>query len=55
MIKQTLMHELAHAFMFEYGFNGVELNEEILCDFISIYSEKIISISNKILKQRKEK
>ena len=43
---RTLAHELAHAFLFVVGLQNSQMNEESICDFISIYHEKITEIVN---------
>lgn len=49
--KQTLIHELTHAFIAAYGFEFVDINSEILCDFVGLYAEDIIKEANRILKE----
>lgn len=36
---RTFLHELAHAYMWCYGFSDVEFNEETICNFIGVYFE----------------
>ncbi len=51
-LKQTVLHELAHAFLFSYGIHlPIDKNEteEAVCDFIGVYSPKINKAANKIL------
>lgn len=52
--KQTLIHELTHAFIDAYGFfPNNSFNHEDLCEFIGTYSENIVQLANKILKDLK--
>ena len=46
--RQTLIHELTHAFMHVYGFGSIteQIPVEIMCDFIGCYGDEIISIAN---------
>lgn len=44
--KQTLIHEVTHAFIEAYGFMQVRLNDEIVCDFVASYLYKILEIVN---------
>lgn len=50
--KQTLIHELTHAFMHVYGFGEIteEIPIEIMCDFMGCYAEDIVSIANEVIK-----
>lgn len=36
---RTFLHELAHLYMWCYGFSGAEFNEETICNFIGAYFE----------------
>ena len=40
-VRETLIHELVHAFIFEYGFENVKWNEEMVCLFVSKYIDEI--------------
>ena len=48
--KQTLSHELTHAFLYEYllGYKEKYSNEEV-CEFLSKYGERIINLANKYI------
>lgn len=47
--KRVLLHELVHAYLFATQMSVPDaFNEEQLCDFFAIYSEKILDLSNKI-------
>ncbi len=39
--RKTFLHELAHAYMFSYGFSDVEFNTETICNFIGVYLESM--------------
>lgn len=49
----TLKHELTHAIIDSYGFLQVEWNDEIVADFMAIYSKKINELLG-ILDKEKE-
>lgn len=49
-LLSTIKHELTHAYIFAYGFDQVEFDEEVICDFIETYGEKIIKDSKKLYK-----
>lgn len=40
-IRSTVAHEVTHAFIARYGFEGNVFNEEELCNFIGCYLRKI--------------
>lgn len=40
-IRSTVAHEVTHAFITRYGFEGIVFDEEELCNFIGCYIEKI--------------
>jgi hypothetical protein len=42
--RETLIHEITHAFIFEYGFENVKWNEEMVCLFTSKYLDKILRL-----------
>ena len=39
--RYTLKHELTHAIIDSYGFLQIEWNDEIVADFMAIYSSKL--------------
>ena len=45
----TIVHELTHAFIFEYGFNDIMFDEEDLCAFMGAYIGQIFEFANRIL------
>lgn len=50
--RQTIIHELTHAFIDAYGFSMLEYwNEEQLCMFFEVYSPHIVSLSDKVLNE----
>lgn len=53
-IKETLIHELTHAYMREtlQDFD-IKKSEEFICDFIGLFGEEIVNKADKILAQRK--
>ena len=54
IMKKVLKHEITHAILWLSGFNYVDLKDEIVCDFVSIYGEDIINISNEVFKKYME-
>lgn len=47
--RRTLVHELAHAYLFSYGIrSGAGFDEEAICDFVSIYGREIIAAADMI-------
>lgn len=51
LFRQTVIHELVHAFTFSFGVHLVanEETEEPVCDFIGAHLDEIYSITNKIM------
>lgn len=39
--RKTFLHELAHAYMWCYGFSDVKFNNETICNFIGVYLEQM--------------
>lgn len=44
--KQTLIHEVTHAFIEAYGFIQVNFTDEIVCDFVAAHLSEIQRIVN---------
>lgn len=58
LIRQTVIHELIHAFLFSYGVhvectNGKD-TEEAFCDFCGAYFDKVQKLTNTIIKTWKK-
>ena len=53
LCKQTIAHELTHAFLFSYGVHLPTDNEEAFCDFVVAYLSGIYKLTNKIIKDFK--
>ena len=51
--KKILIHELTHAVLYSFGLDQAKKNDEILCDFVSAYSEQILKVANDYLEKRK--
>ena len=50
-VKQTLLHEITHAYHFEYyGCHMFEDKGEFLAEFVSLCAEKIIEKTNEVYK-----
>ena len=47
----TLIHELAHAYMFSLGFRAETFDEEDVCYFIEAQSVSIINMANELYKK----
>ena len=51
LFRQTVIHELVHAFSFSFGVHLVanEQTEESVCDFCGSHLDEIYTITNKIM------
>ena len=49
--KYTLMHELTHAIIDSYGLLQIEWNDEIVADFMAIYSNILKDLLDKVDKE----
>lgn len=54
LMRQTVLHELTHAFLFSYGVhvegNNDRDTEETVCDFCGAHFDKMRKIADKIVK-----
>jgi Zn-dependent peptidase ImmA (M78 family) len=50
MLDKVLLHEVCHAFCFEYQLNLDMETEEIICDFMATYGREIINVIDNIFK-----
>lgn len=50
-VRSTIIHELTHAFMWEYGFNQVRFSYEVVCDFFGAYGDEIIAAADLVMKK----
>lgn len=50
-ISYTVMHELTHAMIDSYGFLQVDWNDEIIADFMALYSSKLYELAEKVEEQ----
>lgn len=48
-MRQTLLHELAHALLWYYGFCGWQGTEEGMCNFVGCYADELVSLANTVL------
>lgn len=48
--RQTLMHELTHAMIYEYALPQ-EMGEEQVCDFVATYADEVITIADRYMKK----
>lgn len=55
MTKKVLCHELVHAAMFSYDIFLDEMQEELMADIIATYGEEIITLTNTLFKNLKER
>lgn len=51
IIYRTLKHELAHAYIYSFGFVGDDMHEENICNFIESHAENIVNDAKKIFKE----
>jgi hypothetical protein len=52
LYRQTLIHELVHAFIFSFGVHVIadeDDTEEFICDFIGAHLDDIYRLTNKII------
>lgn len=50
--KQTLIHELTHAYIYAYGFSSEEFfNHELICEFLSTYARDIIRTADEYFRK----
>lgn len=54
MLKKVLIHEVAHAFMFEYHIDLLLEEEERICDIISTHGCDIVSVSSSIFENMRK-
>lgn len=58
LVRQTVIHELAHAFLFSHGIHLECMNskdtEEAVCDFCGAYLDDIYKFTNKIINNWKK-
>lgn len=48
--KETIIHELTHAFIFSYGLDDETFQkEEFICEFMAIYAEEIVQTAKDII------
>lgn len=50
-LRNTIIHELVHAFVYEYGFSQVDMTSENHAEFIAAYLDDIYLLTNKIEKK----
>ena len=49
VMRDTIIHELTHAFLFVYGFGQVEnFTEEMVCDIMGAYATDIVALADNI-------
>ena len=48
-IRATLIHEITHAYIEEYGFAGMVFDEENICNFMGAYATEITELVDAIL------
>lgn len=50
LFRQTVIHELVHAFLFSFGYHlECDMVEEAVCDFAGSHLDKIYKTANKIV------
>ena len=50
LLYSTLIHELVHAYLFEYGMPRETYSQEDMCNFFGAYGKEIIENACKIIK-----
>lgn len=53
--RQTLIHELAHAYMYGNAHSSDNYDRETVCDLFGSYATDIVNITNKYFNKKKEK
>ena len=53
-MKKVLIHEVTHAFLYNYGFSQVQFDKEVICDFLEYHAENIINQVEEILQKYKK-
>ena len=48
LLLRTLTHEITHAFIWSYGFEDVNFEEEVVCNFIETYATEITEMAGKL-------
>lgn len=51
--RTTIIHELTHCYLYSYGMSKVDFNEEFVCDFVGIYADEIIKVTDRVLDVKK--
>ena len=50
-MRETLVHELVHAFIMTYAISNKQFrDEEFICEFIAVYGEEIQKLANELMK-----
>lgn len=47
--RRTLIHEVTHAFIFSYGLDSCEMDEEFICRFMEAHAQKILETVDGIM------
>lgn len=49
LTRETVLHELAHCFMFSYGICNERKTEEDLCNFVGAFADKLVYMTDKFM------
>lgn len=51
LFRQTVIHELVHAFLFSYGIHleNSDVTEEAVCDFCGAHLDKIVKLTKRVV------
>lgn len=50
LFRQTVIHELVHAFLFSFGYHlECDMVEEAVCDFLGSHLDKIYKLTKKVI------
>ena len=48
VVYRTIRHELTHAFLYSYGYDGSSMDEEAIANFVECFAESIVNDARKI-------
>lgn len=52
-MKATILHEITHAYLYNFGLQAESYDEEFVCNFVELYANQIIKDCEKVCKARK--
>ena len=48
--RSTVIHELCHAFLFTYGIQADDYDEEQVCNFFGTHADRILKLTDRIMR-----